>query len=138
MKRSGVLSLLGLATALVGLGCGNSGGTGSRAENSEGSLASRFKAAKAITVQHERDTALAKLAEDAAVAGEPELVKKSVLEITAMPDRDAAAAASAVKLARAKREDAAVEVARLITDQAQRDTVLGAIARGVGTLKAGP
>jgi hypothetical protein len=73
---------------------------------------------------------MAKLAGDAAEAGQGELVKQCAIAIADPLLRNTVAADCALKLAKAGQEPAALELARLLSDPLQRNEVLAKLAMG--------
>jgi len=92
-------------------------------------LAARLKAASIISGNTERDAALARLARDAAKAGEAELVKATLQEIRGTTERDQAALDSVRQLARLGLKLQAVEIAKTISSNSTRDLALSELAR---------
>ncbi|MCU0787796.1 MAG: hypothetical protein MUC91_06335 [Verrucomicrobia bacterium] len=92
-------------------------------------LAARYEAAKVISSVTQRDAALAKLAREAAVAGEVALTKKALADIISFNFRDGAATHAARALARRGMRTEALEVARTISSFTNRDAVLGELAQ---------
>lgn len=114
---------------LLTLGCNPSSDQG--AKSGDGSnFAARLEAAKAISLSSERDAALAKVAEDAANAGEAETVKKCLQEIGLSSLRDDTAYKSALSLGKVGKADAANEVAKSIGLSSRRDEALSKLAKG--------
>jgi hypothetical protein len=100
------------------------------AENlSHDSLAERVEAAGGIGNSAERSRAFARLAADAAKAGEVELVRSSLERIIVSVTRNQAALDSARLLARQHLRRQGIEIARTITDNAMRDRALSELAR---------
>jgi len=92
-------------------------------------LQARMDAASGIREFTERDSALASLAADAAVAGDVEIVKTSLAAITEFTARDDARENATRELLKAGRYDDAFGVARSITEFTRRDEALGDVAR---------
>lgn len=111
------LYLTGLAVVLAGLvGCG--GGAGSAA-----AWQARLDATLEMRDAHARDMALAKLSQEAGMAGEGEVVKKAVAQISET-HKDVAAEVAALKLAWVGKTEQAIEVARMIGEAKRREAVL--------------
>lgn len=116
-----------VTSLLLGGGCGSSSKPNGDGPE-EGPFNARYNAAMAMT-PGERMSALAKVSEDAAEAGDAGTVKKCLAAI--VPSyRDDAAQKAALSLARAGKVDAATEVAKSIIDGGTRNKVLGQLARG--------
>jgi hypothetical protein len=95
-----------------------------------GPIGGRLDAALAITDLSKRNSALAKVAEDAGAAGDADTAKKSIEKITDLNVRNDAAAAAAFKLAEVGKHAEATEVAKKITDLNKKDSVLSKLAKG--------
>jgi hypothetical protein len=93
------------------------------------SFVGRFEAASMISGTTERDAAMAKLARDAADAGEVELVKSALREIRGVTEHDQTAFDSARRLARLGLRKQAVEIAKTINGNTMRDLALAELAR---------
>jgi len=119
-RASGFVIALCLA-----LGCSSS-----TSNQSPAALNGRLEAALGLTDSDKRDVALVKVAEDAATAGEAEVVKKALSRVTDSSKKDEAAEYCALKLAKAGKGPEAAEVAKTITDSAKRDSVLSKLAKG--------
>ena len=91
---------------------------------------SRLDAATEMNNVTDRNTALAKVAIDAAAAGEGEVVKKAVSAITVEDKKMRTARDSALALAKAGQGNAAVEVAKMISQVTMRDDTLKKIILG--------
>ena len=97
----------------------------------EGSnFAARFEAARAMMVVSDRDEALAKVAEDAAQAGDAETVQKCLREIRVVDVRDDTAYKAALGLAKSGKADAGTAVAKSIMVVSRRDEALSKLAKG--------
>jgi hypothetical protein len=139
MRIIAAVPLLAIALLLVS-GCGSSSHPDAKGRNDAGNqdakdgqgsnLAARFKAARAITIFSEKDAALAKVAEDAAQAGDVDTVQKCLGEITVFQLRDDTAYKAALTLAKAGKTDAGTEVEKSISVFSRRDEALGKIAKG--------
>ena len=90
---------------------------------------SRLDAATEMNEVTHRNTALAKVAIDAATAGEGDVVKKAVSAITVEDKKMRTARDSALALAKAGQGAAAVEVAKMISQVKMRDDTLKQIAQ---------
>ena len=129
MRAFGAVAIL-LALSIVSAGCKES-----RREAKEtppagdSSLSSRLAAANAIGNNAKKDDALAKLAADAAQAGDALVVKEALKGMGSMTLRDTTAAEAARRLAAAGKGEDAVEVAKSIGRMDLRDETLQAIAR---------
>ena len=124
-----VVSISVLAgTLLLTFGCSSSPNQGVKSGDGS-SFAARFEAAKAIGPSSKRDPAHAKLAEDAAKAGEVETVKKCLREIGSFSLKDDTAYKSALSLGKASKADAATEVAKSIGLSSRRDEALSKLAK---------
>jgi hypothetical protein len=104
------------------------GDDGVSAEDRE-NLAARLEAAAMISSTTEKDRAMAALAQDAAGAGDVEIVKNSLRQIGGHEARDAAAHESVRRLAQHGRRKQAVEVARTISSMDIRDKALSELAQ---------
>ena len=93
------------------------------------SLTERAEAAAGISGVEERARVFARLATDAARAGEVELVRTSLQRITDMDGRNQAAVASARLLVRRHLRKQAIEIAKSITDIDLRDRTLSELAQ---------
>jgi hypothetical protein len=87
-------------------------------------------AALSMTHLNQRDEALKAVAEDAASAGDAELVKQALEKFTNLNLKDEVAAASALRLSAGGQDQAAVQVAKMMMDLNKRDDVLQRIAKG--------
>jgi len=76
-----------------------------------------------------QDNALATVAENAAAAAEVDIAKKAVAKISHPVKKDKAAEGAALKLARAGKSAAAVEVAKMINDVRLRDNTLSKLTK---------
>ena len=103
---------------------GVAGSGGCDREDSPGALADRVEAALAISNSPQKDQALQQVAEDAAEAGEGEIVRKALSGMNNGPQRDQAAQQCAHSLAKAGRRSEAVEIAKMIANSPQRDQLL--------------
>jgi hypothetical protein len=104
-------------------------GAGCSKDKPSPNFPARLDAALAITDGPTRDSALATVAEDAAAAGEADIVKKAVSKINDVPTRDKTAADAALKLAAAGKSAEAVEVAKMINDAPTRDRTLSKLTK---------
>jgi len=95
-----------------------------------GQLAGRLSAAKGITDMGQRNEALAKLARDAAEAGDGDIANQAITSITDMDVRNKVAYSAALQLAKAGKTDLATTTATHITDMDLRNKVLSKIAKG--------
>lgn len=93
-------------------------------------LQARLDAALGISHTASRDEALAAVANDAARAGEGEIVRTAIQGISNTSTADQAAATSARELARRGAPAFATDVAKLIQHSSTRDEVLHDIAKG--------
>jgi hypothetical protein len=93
-------------------------------------LNGRLEAGLALTDSGKRDSALVRVAEDAASVGQADVVKKALSRVTDTGNRDDAAQNCALKLAKAGKGSEAAEVAKTITDSGKRDSTLGKLAKG--------
>jgi len=91
-------------------------------------LSARFEAAKGIFAFSEKDSAMAAVARDAAAAGEAEIAKKALGQITGFSNRDDAARIAARRLAQNGHRAEALEIARTITAFSTRDATLRELA----------
>ena len=103
--------------------------SGGAEQNQLEDLTTRLEAATGITGNTERDAALAKVAQDAARAGEVEIVRDTLQSIVGSETRDQAALASARSLAQVGLKKPAVEIAKSITGSTLRDLALAELAR---------
>ncbi len=134
-----LVALVCVVLSLAG-GCSSSSNTNAKGDNAVGNpgakgggasdYAARYEAAVAMTSLQERDSALTKVAQDAAAAGDAETVKKCLQKMTVLDTRDNTAYSAALALARAGKMDAATEVAKSINVLSRRDEALGKLARG--------
>jgi len=83
-----------------------------------------------MTNLNQRDEALKAIAEDAAAVGETGLVKQALEKFTVANLKDEAAASCALTLSAAGKDQAAVEVAKVMSNVNKRDEVLQKIAKG--------
>jgi hypothetical protein len=104
-------------------------GTGCSQDKPPPNFPAKLDAALAINDVPSRDKALASVAEDAAPAGEADIVKKAVSKISDVPTRDKTAADAALKLAAAGKSAEAVEVAKMISDVPTRDRTLSKLTK---------
>ena len=109
----------------LALGCSSS-----TSNQTPEALNGRLEAALALTDTGKRDGALVKVAEDAASAGQAEVVKKALSRVTDIGKRDDAAENCALKLAKAGKGAEAADVAKTITDSGKRDSTLSKLAKG--------
>ena len=117
---------IGILTALcLALGCSSS-----TSNQTPEALNGRLEAALALIDANNRDSALVKVAEDAASAGQADVVKKSLSRVTDIGKKDDAAENCALKLAKAGKGTEAAEVAKSIVDSGKRDSTLGKLAKG--------
>jgi hypothetical protein len=130
-----------LLWAVLGLGCqqGESPSRtpgppatffGTKADPRHAALGGRLEAALAISDPHKRDSALDRVAQEAAEGADAEVTKKALAEIRDPLLRDSAAAACAAKLAGAGKFVAWTEVAKTTRDPTRRDDVLEKLAKG--------
>jgi hypothetical protein len=89
----------------------------------------KLDAALAINDPSARDRALTGLAKDASEAGDIEIVKKAVEKIGDARTKDSTADRAALKLSSMGKAAEAVEVAKMINDQALRDGLLSKLSR---------
>jgi hypothetical protein len=115
--------LVSLVVGLSGLGTGCSG------DKSTPNFQAKLDAALAISDATARDTSLATVAEDAAAAAEPDIVKNAVSKISDATKRDKTAEGAALKLANKGKSAEAVEVARTINDATLRDRTLSKLTK---------
>ena len=92
-------------------------------------LKARLEAAKDILAFTSRDTALAVVARDAARAGNFQITRDALGQMTAFPARDQAALESARELLIAGHRAEAIEIAKTITSFTQRDAALKELAQ---------
>jgi hypothetical protein len=104
-------------------------GTGCSRDKSAPNFQAKLDAALAISDATARDTALATVAEDAAAAAEPDIVKTAVSKISDATKKDKTADAAALKLASKGKSAEAVEVARMINDATLRDRTLSKLTK---------
>jgi hypothetical protein len=120
------MHLVGLALVLIGLpAC-----AGNKTTPVGADLQGKLSTALAVSDTAERDITLAKLAHDAALAGETSVVRTALDKISDSPSRDVAAQDVALVLLDAGMPVEAKEVAGLIQDQPMREAVLAALAKG--------
>ena len=112
------IALIAIATLLTG--CNNP---------NPDNLTTRLKAATNITDSNTKQTALAKLAEDAASAGKPDTTTAALQKITDTNLRNTTAHKTALTLAKAGHTTAATTIAQTITDTNQKDETLSQIAK---------
>jgi predicted Ser/Thr protein kinase len=96
---------------------------------SRNTLEGRLEAASMINDFNEKDRSMAGVAVDAATAGELEIVKTSLRQITDYTTRDTAALESARALARRSQRKQALEIAKSINDFTTRDKALFELAQ---------
>ena len=89
----------------------------------------KLDAALAIGDPSERDRALVGVAESAAAAGEPDIVKRALKNIGDPSNRDRVAESAALKLMKTDKAAGAVEVANTIGDPSLRDRTLSKLAK---------
>jgi hypothetical protein len=99
-------------------------------ERSTAPLPDRLKAAQAIQDPGQRDSALVKVAKDAAEAGEGEVVKGAIASIKDPGTHDNTAVSCAPLLMKAGKGTDATEVAKSIRDPGTRDSALSKLAGG--------
>ena len=104
--------------------------SGTKADPGKAALSGRLEAALAISDPYKRDSALDRVAQEAAEAGDPEVTKKALAALRDPLLRDSAAAACAAKLATAGQLAAGTEVAKTIQEPNRRDDVLEKLAKG--------
>ena len=121
-----MLLLLIASVSLLMVGCHTDRFTPSTAGSSE--LDARLDAAKAITMNADRDEALSTVARDAAKAGDVEVAKGALNAMTFSSAKDETTADCARQFASAGRSAAANEVARTITSTSVRDSALKQLA----------
>ncbi len=131
--------LLAGAVLLLG-GCSSSSNPDAKGRDAVGNrdmkgvagsnFAARFEAARAMMIVSDRDAALAKVAEDAAQAGDAETVQKCLREIRVVDVRDDAAYKAALGLAKSGKADAGTDVAKSIMVVSRRDEALSKLAKG--------
>jgi hypothetical protein len=119
--RSIVLVILAVGVSALGTGCSG--------DKAVPNYQAKLDAALAISDPTARDTALATVAEDAAAAAEPDIVKKAVSKISDPTKRDKTAESAASKLASKGMSAEAVEVARTINDPTLRDRTLSKLTK---------
>jgi hypothetical protein len=91
-------------------------------------FAARCEAARQIADPIRRSHVFAKLAADAADAGQAEVVKQCVTAISDPLHRNQAAADCALRLTKAGQEPAALEMVHLVSDPIQRNEILAKVA----------
>ncbi len=133
------MRLFALLTILIVFACG-CGGRGGRSVKTEGgdanaaadseNFAGRLEAAKAIHDSNKRDAALAKVALDAAEAGEGEIAKEAVKTMYSNNAKDDACYNAAVALARVGKGKEAKAVADLMFSTNRKDEAMTKIAGG--------
>jgi len=96
----------------------------------EDDFAARLEAAKGIMTFEKRADALAQLAQDAADAGDGQVVKSAIELIQVVETRNNAAFSAALRLAKSGKGDDAVAVAKMIMSLERRDEALARIAKG--------
>jgi hypothetical protein len=89
----------------------------------------KLDAALAIGDPAQRDASLASVAESAAVAAEPDIVKQALKNIGDPARRDHSAEAAALKLMNTDQAAGAVGVANMIGDPSLRDRTLSKLAK---------
>jgi hypothetical protein len=129
-----------LLTILLVFACGcryrttpagvNSGSGSSGSKQDSVSFSGRLEAAKAIFDSNKRDAALAKVALDAAEAGEGDVAKQAVKSIFDSNSKDKAAYNAAVALTKAGKANEAKAVADMIFDSNRKDAAMTKIAEG--------
>lgn len=93
-------------------------------------LKARYGAARGMTNVTQQAEALAVVARDAAEAGVADQAVQAVKAIVPVPNRDAAAEECALILARRGDPKPATDLAKMILNGSQRDSVLAKIAAG--------
>ncbi len=138
MKYVPAILAMGLLSVLL-CGCGRAPGVStpqaeapSESTGAEsGNFAARLEAAKGISSDLARISALADLARDAAQAGDGTVAKGAVEAMDSSElARDQTAAIAAELLAGVGRVDDAVAIAKLIGSELARDQVLARLAKG--------
>jgi hypothetical protein len=119
--RSLLLTILVVLVSALSVGCS--------ADRSPPDFQAQLDAALAINGPQARDNALATVAENAAAAAEVDIAKKAVAKISHPVKKDKAAEGAALKLARAGKSAAAVEVAKMINDVTLRDNTLSKLTK---------
>jgi hypothetical protein len=130
-----------LLWAVLGLGCqqgehptrtpgSHATFSGTKADPGKAALSGRLEAALAISDPSKRDSALDRVAQEAAEGGDAEVTKKALAQINNPLVRDATAAACAAKLAAAGHFAAGAEVAKTIQNPTRRDEALEKLAKG--------
>jgi hypothetical protein len=119
--RSIILVILAVGVSALGTGCSG--------DKAVPNYQAKLDAALAISDPTDRDTALATVAEDAAAAAEPDIVRKAVSETSVQKKRDKTAESAALMLASKGKSAEAVEVARMINDQTLRDRTLSKLTK---------
>jgi hypothetical protein len=118
-----------LLTGLVVALAGPSGCEGTRLGAGK-ALQARLDAALAVSDVYARDLALAQLSQDAALAGEADVVKKALGKISDINRKEVATEVAALKLAWVDRTAEAIEVAKTIRDSKRRDALLAKLDKG--------
>jgi hypothetical protein len=90
----------------------------------------RLEAASAIKDRDIRDEAFAGLAGEAAAAGEHGVVQMAIGKIAAADVRNETTCSCAIRLARAGKSAEAIELAKAVSDESQRDETLAQMATG--------
>jgi len=121
-------SLLCCLTLL--LGCASKPASQSNEDLTLDQLKGRLDAALSMSNLNQRDEALKAVAENAASAGQAELVKQALGKFTNLNVKDEVAAACALKLSAAGHAQEGVEVAKMMTNINMRDEALRKIAQG--------
>jgi hypothetical protein len=93
-------------------------------------LKGRLEAAEAINNVAKRNEVLQAVAEDAADAGDSEIVKRVLDKMNNVAQKNHLASSCALKLAERGKSQDAVEVAKTITNVAKKNETLGKIAKG--------
>src|SRR5687767_12108941 len=101
-----------------------------KAPSESADFAGRLEAAKSIFDSNKRDAALAKVAADAAGAGEGEIAKQAIQKIFSSSAKDDAAYNAAIGLTKAGKSKEAKGVADQIFDSNRKDAALAKIAEG--------
>ena len=120
MKLDLSASLLGFLT-LLAIGCDT--------EDPSAALATRLESATAIQEVARKDLNLRTIALDAAGANNSDICKKAIQTITTAAMSDDTAAECLKTFRNAKNNKAAVEMAKLIRDQARRDMWLSDLSK---------
>lgn len=105
-------------------------GTAQNSSDKLADFAGRLEAAQSIFDSNKRDAALAKVAADAATAGEGEIAKQAIQKIFSSSAKDEAAYNAAIGLTKAGKSKEAKAVADQIFDSNRKDAALAKIAEG--------